>query len=181
MKSEAAVDPKAFRRSVARTQRLVQGTMRTVHRFARDLRPALLDDLGLVPALLAFAREFGKKNGLPVSVIAPEESAQLDGDRRTALFRVAQEALVNVGRHAGARNVRVTLASTAAMVTLEVWNDGKTFDVERALRSKTNRHLGLLCMRERMEMVGGTFSVKSSKEGGTTVRAVVSLQGRTRD
>jgi two-component system sensor histidine kinase DegS len=175
LKSATAVDSKEFRGNVSRTQRLVQKSMRTVHKFARSLRPTLLDDLGLVPALHAFAREFGKRNGLRASVSAPEESSQLDGDRRTALFRVAQEALINVGRHAQARKVRVTLRRTAAGVRLEVWNDGTPFDVERALLSKTNRHLGLLCMRERMEMVGGTFSIRSSKEDGTTVRADVPL------
>lgn len=177
LKPAGQIDSKEFRTSVARAQRLVQMSMRTVHQFARSLRPALLDDLGLLPALLSFAKEFGKQHGIKMSVSAPEEETQFDGDRRTALFRVAQEALVNVGRHARARNVRVTLCRTADGVSLEIWNDGSPFDVEQALRSKTNRHLGLLCMRERMEMVGGTFSVRSSKEGGTTVRADVPLPG----
>jgi signal transduction histidine kinase len=175
LRSAARVDTKEFLGSVMRTQRLVQKSMRTVHQFARNLRPTLLDDLGLVPALHAYAGEFGKGNGIKVSVSAPEESAQLDGDRRTALFRVAQEALVNVGRHARARNVRVTLLTTLDCVRLEVWNDGTPFDVERTQRSRTNRRLGLLCMRERMEMVGGTFSIRSSMESGTTVRADVPL------
>jgi signal transduction histidine kinase len=175
MRLAGAVDQKEFRRSVARTQRLVQKSMRTVHQFARHLRPALLDDLGLGPALHAFVRDFGKRNGLRASVSANGESAQLDGDRRTALFRVAQEALVNVGRHARARKVRVTLRRLASGMRLEVWNDGPPFDVNRALGSRTNRHLGLLCMRERMEMVGGTFSVRSTKKDGTTVQAHIPL------
>jgi signal transduction histidine kinase len=176
LKAAAAVDSKEFRGNVQRTQRLVQKSMRTVHQFARHLRPTLLDDLGLVPALVGFAREFAKRNGLRVKVLAPEEPGELDGDRRTALFRVAQEALVNVGRHAGATDVRVTLRRTAHGMRMDVWNDGTPFDVEKALRSKTHRHLGLLCMRERMDMVGGTFSVRSSKELGTTVRAEVPLR-----
>jgi len=176
LRSAAQVDSKAFLGSVARTQRLVQKSMRTVHEFARNLRPTLLDDLGLVPALHAYAEEFGKANGIRVTVSAPEESAQLDGDRRTALFRIAQEALVNVGRHARARNVRVSLLGTPEGVRLEVWNDGTPFDVERTQNSRTNRRLGLLCMRERMEMVGGTLSIRSSQEAGTTVRADVPLK-----
>jgi signal transduction histidine kinase len=175
LKVAAAVDSKDFRGSVSRTQRLVQKSMRTVHLFARHLRPTLLDDLGLVPALLGFAKDFGNKNGLRVTVSAPEESAQLDGNSRTALFRVAQEALVNVGRHARAKNVRVSLRKTKEGIRLEVWNDGTPFDVERTNSSRTHRRLGLLCMRERMDMVGGTFSVQSSKEAGTTVRADVPL------
>jgi two-component system, NarL family, sensor histidine kinase DegS len=175
LKAAAVVDSKEFRVNVSRTQRLVQKSMRKVHRFARDLRPTLLDDLGLVPALLAYAREFGRKNDLKVVVSAPEESAELGSDARTALFRVAQEALINVGRHARARNVRVALRRTEAGVRLEVWNDGKHFDVERTHRSRTHRHLGLLCMRERMDMVGGTFSIRSSPKAGTTVQADVPL------
>ena len=101
MRLAGTVDLKEFRRNVARTQRLVQKSMRTVHQFARDLRPALLDDLGLGPALHAFVRDFGKRNGLRATVSANGESTLLDGDRRTALFRVAQEALVNVGRLLG--------------------------------------------------------------------------------
>ena len=175
MKTAAAVDSKGFRGSVSRTQRLVQKSMRTVHLFARRLRPTLLDDLGLVPALLGFAKEFGRRNHLRVDVSAPEEPAELDGDRRTALFRVAQEALINVGRHAKARHVRVRLRKIAGGVRLEVWNDGRPFDVARTQSSRTHRHLGLLCMRERMDMVGGTFSIHSSKSLGTTVRADVPL------
>ena len=175
LKAAAVVDSKDFRGSVSRTQRLVQKSMRTVHQFARHLRPKLLDDLGLVPALLGFSQEFGRRNGLEVSVSAPEEPAQLDGVRRTALFRVAQEALINVGRHARARNVRVSLRRIAGGVRLEVWNDGTPFDVEKTNRARTNRRLGLLCMRERMDMVGGTFSVRSSKEAGTTVQAEVPM------
>jgi signal transduction histidine kinase len=178
LKVTAAVDSKEFRGSVSRTQRLVQKSMRTVHQFARTLRPTLLDDLGLVPALLSYAKDFGRKNGIRVTVSAPEESALLDSIRRTALFRVAQEALVNVGRHARAENARVTLRGIAGGVRLEVWNDGTPFDVARTQRARTHRRLGLLCMRERMEMVGGTFSIRSSKEAGTVVRADVPLTRR---
>ncbi len=176
LKAAAVVDSKEFRGSVSRTQKLVQKSMRTVHRFARDLRPTLLDDLGLVPALLAYSRDFGKKQRLKVTVTAPQESEALDGAGRTALFRVAQEALVNVGRHARARNVRVTLRRSAGNVRLEVWNDGSPFDVEKAMASKTGRHLGLLCMRERMDMVGGAFSIRSTKKEGTVVQATVPVR-----
>jgi signal transduction histidine kinase len=176
LQATARIDSREFRGSVARTQRLVRKSMRTVHLFARNLRPTLLDDLGLVPALHACAQEFGKANGIRVKVSALEEPSQIDGDRRTALFRVAQEALVNVGRHARARKVRVTLLGTPAGVRLEVWNDGTPFDVERTNNSRTNRRLGLLCMRERMEMVGGTLSIRSSKASGTTVQADVPLR-----
>lgn len=180
LKAAAAFESKEFRGNVSRTQRLVQSSMRTVHRFASSLRPMLLDDLGLVPALLGLAQDCGKRNGFKVRVSTPRESVNLGGERRTALFRVAQEALINVGRHARAKKARVTLRNTAGGVRLEVWNDGVPFDVDRVLRSRTNRRLGLLCMRERMDMVGGTLEIRSSKALGTTVRADVPLPGPAR-
>ena len=175
LKAESTVDSKGYRNSVSKTQRLVQKSMRTVHRFARDLRPALLDDLGLVPALVGFTREFAKVNGIAVEISAAEEPARLDGDSRTALFRVAQEALVNLGRHSGARRARVTLRRTPDGIALEVWDNGKGFDVARVNGAPATKHLGLLCMRERMDMVGGTLSVRSSRKAGTVVRAEVPL------
>jgi signal transduction histidine kinase len=171
LRAAAAVDSKEFRGGVARTQRLVRQSMRTVHRFARSLRPTLLDDLGLVPALLAFAKEFGKRYGVDVQVMAPPEPDALDVAGRTALFRVAQEAFTNIHRHARARHARVTLRSIPGGVRMEVWNDGKTFDASRSAPTGGNRHLGILCMRERMEMVGGTLVIESSRRGGTIVRA----------
>jgi signal transduction histidine kinase len=167
-----------FRRRIARTRGLVLESMQTVHRFARDLRPMLLDDLGLVPALHGFAQEFGRRNGLRVRVSAPGASAPLDTDRRTALFRVAQEALINADRHARARNVRLTLRQRPGAVRMEIWNDGRVFDVERMRRVQKNRRLGILCMQERVEMVGGRLSIESSPGEGTTVRAEVPLTGK---
>lgn len=176
LKVASAAGAKGFRGTVSRTQRLVQKSMRTVHHFARHLRPTLLDDMGLVPALVGFAKEFGRRNGLAVEVTSPGLPAELDGDSRTALFRVAQEALVNVERHGErVRHVRITIRRTAEGLRLEIWNDGKPFDVARTLRSRSRR-FGLLCMRERMDMVGGSFEIQSSREIGTIVRAEVPLR-----
>jgi signal transduction histidine kinase len=170
-----AVDSKAFRGRVARTQRSVQKSMTTVHRFASELRPTLLDDLGLTPALRGYAREFGRRNSLDMKVSAPALRIGLDDDSRTALFRVAQEALVNVGRHARASNVRVALRRLARGIRLSVWNDGRTFDPDRVRRSRTHRRFGILCMKERMKMVGGTLEINSSQAKGTSVVATVPL------
>jgi two-component system sensor histidine kinase DegS len=167
-----------FRGRISRTRRLVMESMQTVHRFARDLRPILLDDLGLVPALHGFAKAFGRQSGLKVRVSASRNPAPLDTDRRTVLFRVAQEALTNADRHARARNARITLRKRPDAIRLEVWNDGRTFDVERVRHIRRNRRLGILCMMERVEMVGGRLSIESHPGRGTTVRAEVPLSGR---
>jgi signal transduction histidine kinase len=104
---------------------------------------------------------------------------RLDTDRRTVLFRVAQEALTNVARHAQATRVDVSIRKLRDRVCMSIRDDGKSFDGERVLRSKGNGRLGLLGMRERLEMIGGHLAVESTPGRGTTVQAQIPL-GRTR-
>jgi signal transduction histidine kinase len=171
LRNEALTDSKEITESIAMTQRLVERSMETVHEFARELRPTLLDDLGLIPALRSHANAFSQRNGLRLRFAAAPVADQMDADRRTALFRVAQEALNNVARHAQAHEVRVSLRRVRAGVRLKIKDDGRSFDVARMERSTKNRHLGLLGMQERMEMVGGTLSIKSVPGRGTTILA----------
>ena len=100
---------------------------------------------------------------------------QLDTAKRTALFRVAQEALTNVSRHAQASRVEVSIRKWPGCVCMKIKDDGKSFNVERALRANRGKRLGLLGMRERLEMVGGKFVVESSPGKGTTVQAQIPL------
>ena len=175
LQQEAMSDSKELAEGIAMTQALVERSMLTVHAFARELRPTVLDDLGLVPALRAHSNAFAERTGVAVRFAAAPEAAGLSADCRTALFRVAQEALTNVARHARARTVSVILRRLPAALRLEVRDDGQAFDVARVGRSRKNQHLGLLGMQERMDMVGGTFSVDSAAGKGTTVRAEVPL------
>ena len=175
LQHEAAMDSRQLAENIAQTQQLVERSMKTVHEFAQELRPTVLDDLGLIPALRSHAQAFAARTGLRMRFAAAPEAAQIDPDRRIALFRVAQEALANVARHAQAREVSVTLRRLRAAVRLEVEDDGKAFDVELVGRSTKNQHLGLLGMQERMDMVGGTFAVESAAGVGTTIRADVPL------
>jgi PAS domain S-box-containing protein len=170
---EAADSPARLRRQIARTQRLVEKSVAVVHQFARELRPSLLDDLGLMAALEALAKTFLAQNGLRVGLSASGEVEQLDADRRTVLYRVVHAALANVARHARASRVEVTLRKRADRVELEVTDDGRGFDVDQMLTARHNLHLGLLGMRERVEMVGGVFAVESAPGRGTTIRAQV--------
>jgi len=144
-----------------------------VHQFARELRPAVLDDLGLIPALHSFLKSFTARTGVRTHLTAFAAVEQLDMARRTVLFRVAQEALTNVGRHAKASRVEVNLQKLPAGVGMQVKDDGQSFSVDRSLQTSGGKHLGLLGMRERVEMVGGTFCVDSAPGQGTTVRAEV--------
>jgi PAS domain S-box-containing protein len=169
----AAIRPQALRRQVARTERLVAKSIDVVHRFARGLRPALLDDLGIASALRSLAKEMAQRTDLRIEVAASGKIEALDTVRRTVLYRVAQEALTNVMRHAHARRVVVRLREIPGAVCLDVRDDGQSFAAGRILAAKRGGHLGLVGMRERVEMVGGRFSVDSVPGKGTTVTAEV--------
>jgi signal transduction histidine kinase len=145
-----------------------------VHRFARDLRPAVLDDLGLIPALHSFMKNFTTRTGVRASLATfAMKIDKLDAARRTALFRVAQEALTNVARHARASRVEVSLQKLRGRLCMKIKDDGKSFNVERTLHANGGKRLGLLGMRERLEMVGGSFTVESSPGKGTIVQAQI--------
>ena len=171
LKKEAGVNTNGLDRNITRTQRLVEKSVDIVHRFARELRPAVLDDLGLIPALHTFMKDFTARTGVHTHLTAFAGVEQLDTARRTVLYRVAQEALTNVSRHARASRVEVTLQKLADGIGMKISDDGKSFSVEQTLRANRGKRLGLLGMRERLEMVGGKFGVESVPGEGTTIEA----------
>jgi two-component system sensor histidine kinase DegS len=173
LKVKATVNAVGLSRDIARTQRLVEKSVDIVHRFARELRPTVLDDLGIIPALHAYLKAFTARTRVGVRFTAAAGVEQLNGNKRTVLYRVAQEALTNVAKHAAASRVSVSLQQTPGAVLLEVHDDGKSFAVERVLQAGRIHRLGLIGMRERVEMVGGSFSVESAPGQGTVVRAQV--------
>lgn len=170
LKTAATVNTKDLQRKISDTQRLVEKSVNIVHRFALKLRPTVLDDLGLIPALHSFVQTFSKHSGLPVRLTLFAGVERLDNAKRTVLFRIAQEAMTNVARHAHAKGVLVSIQKHAKAVRMEIKDDGKSFHVERTLRAAGNKRLGLLGMRERAEMVGGSFCVESAPGVGTTVQ-----------
>lgn len=172
LKIEAAADTGSLRRKIVNTQRLVEKSVATVHRFARALRPAMLDDLGLIPALLSFTKEFGKRTGIRADSVstASVQIESLDSLQRTTLYRIAQEALTNVQKHARADAVTVAIEVHTGAIHLAVSDNGKAFDVARLLGMKRRKGLGIIGMRERAEMVGATFTIESVPDQGTTVR-----------
>ena len=169
------VDLPALKRKIARTQRVVTGSIAAVHRFARDLRPSVLDDFGLIPALQAYADSLGARTKLKVRLIAASEVEGLDLSHRTVLFRVAQEALTNVTRHARATLVTIRIRRFPRAVRLEISDNGRSFPVATILRAKHPKRLGLVGMKERIEMVGGKLSIASSPGKGTLVRAEIPI------
>ncbi len=175
VRREAADPARSLRAKIGRVQRLVEKTVHAVHQFARELRPAVLDDLGLIPALQAFMKTIVDRKKMKIRLTAFAGVEVLDDERRTVLYRVVQEALQNVVRHAEASLVDVTLSEHPGAVRLEVQDNGVSFDVAQAMSAKTNQRLGLLGLRERVEMLGGSVAIESAAGRGTTVRAELPL------
>jgi signal transduction histidine kinase len=163
----------ALKAKIARTQRLVENSVNAVHRFARELRPAVLDDLGLIPALHVYSKGLALRKQLNIRMTAFAGVESLSGAKRTALFRVAQEALTNVARHANATQVRLSIVEVAGMVRMEVSDNGRSFHVGKTLAGGNYRRLGLIGMKERVAMVGGELTIDSEPGVGTTIRADV--------
>jgi len=152
---------------------------REVHDLALELRPTALDDLGLRVAVANYVEGWGERAGVEVDFHA----TGLDGDRlpapvETALYRVVQEALANVFKHAGAKRVNVALLLAPGHVSAVVEDDGRGFDPEAESGPADGHRLGLLGMRERAALVGGSLSVESAPGRGTTVIARVPLPAR---
>jgi signal transduction histidine kinase len=152
-------------------QRLVEASVNAVHGFARGLRPAVLDDLGLIPALHAFCKGIRAKRKMKIQMTAFGGVEDLSPASKTALFRIAQEALTNVSRHAEASRVRVSIGKLGDLIRMEISDNGKAFSVGRTLADKNPKRLGLIGMKERMEMIGGQLTIESLRGKGTTVRA----------
>ena len=168
---EAQINTEDLRKTIASTKRLVENSVETVHRFARELRPAVLDDLGLIPALHSYLKEFTARTSIPVQFTGFAGVEKLSNPKRTVLYRVAQSALNNVAQHARASRVTVSLRQRPGHVILEVQDNGRAFNVKKTLDPLRNKRLGLLGMRERIEMVGGSFRVESTVGSGTLIHA----------
>jgi signal transduction histidine kinase len=137
-----------------------------------ELRPPLLDEYGLGAALAWYAEEYAQRTGIRVSVEKPQDAGrELRAEAAVALFRIAQEALNNVAKHAGAKLVRIWVSLEGDEVNLCVADDGSGFDVTQAPRGRW----GMSTMRERAEAAGGRFLIDSVPGKGTVVRAAVPL------
>lgn len=166
LKNGSSAAGRNFERDIARAERLVARSVDVVHRFARELRPAVLDDLGLIPALQTVLTEFKAQTGMDVDLRASAAVERLSGLKRTVLFRVAQEALANIARHAKASWMEVKVECRSREFRMTITDNGSGFDLARLERQ---RRLGIMGMRERVEMVGGTLTLQSAPGRGTTV------------
>ncbi len=150
----------------------IDSTIVTVRRIATELRPPILDDLGLVAAIEWQAHEFQRRTGVTCLLSANVESVELDTEFATAVFRIFQETLTNIARHARANTVTVNLRKLTDKLILKVEDDGVGIYFENI---DDKRSLGILGMRERARLIGGELDVFSGKESGTTVLLTASL------
>ncbi|OYW77773.1 MAG: hypothetical protein B7Z37_02480 [Verrucomicrobia bacterium 12-59-8] len=167
------VSSKELQNKITSTQQMVEKSVDIVHRFARELRPSMLDDLGLIPALQSYMTGYMADTGIRVTLKAFAGIEQADGNTRTVLYRIAQEALTNVARHAKASQADLSIQNPDGGICMEITDNGCGFAVEGKGSAKKNNRLGLLGMRERVEMIGGTFCVESSPGIGTTIRVEI--------
>jgi PAS domain S-box-containing protein len=169
LQKENCTSMQELREKIAQTQQLVAKSVDTVHRFARDLRPAMLDDLGLIPALESYLKDFTQQTGLEVNLKTDAGVEELGSPGRTVLYRVAQEALTNVVRHARATRVDISIQKHDGIHSMVITDNGQGFAGDDASQAKSSSRLGLLGMRERVEIIGGTFCVASVPGQHTTV------------
>jgi PAS domain S-box-containing protein len=152
--------------------RLLETTVASVRRIATQLRPLMLDDLGLLPTIGWLVNDFSKRTGIAVALSLPDPETDIDPQVSTVVFRVLQESLTNVARHAGATQVKIALTCSSADMRLSVSDNGSGFDGSEVRTAKT---FGLLGMRERAGMVGGMLTVDSEPGSGTSIDMVVPL------
>ncbi|MCL5107274.1 MAG: PAS domain-containing protein [Chloroflexi bacterium] len=175
-----AITAEEVRSQLVPARVLVERTSHELARIIRDLRPSLLDDLGLLPALGWYADNRLKPAGIRVTIETVGHERRLAPALETTLFRIAQEAMSNIVRHAQAENASLQVEFTAEHVALDVEDDGCGFDVEAALSrgkdGKAEAPFGLIGMHERVEMLGGMLAIESRPGQGTSVRVEVPAQ-----
>ncbi len=157
------------RTQLARVRQELEGSMRSVRDIALMLRPSMLDDLGLVPALRWQGREVARRSGMAVRIEADEDGEILPDAYRTCIYRIVQEALHNAVKHAAARSAVVTFKQTGDMLILTIEDDGKGF------RPASEKGLGLLGIEERVHRLSGRVQVESVPDKGTSLHVSLPL------
>ena len=173
LKTQSNASAKDLHKKIATTQLLVLKSVEIVHRFARDLRPTVLDDLGLIPALKSHLNGVREETGLEIDLHTVAGVEKLDGGAKTVLYRVVQESLSNIAQHAKASRVTIRLTDQRGKVCMVIHDKGRGFQMDKIEAAESGKHLGLLGMRERVEMVDGTFCIESAPGKQTTVRVEI--------
>ncbi len=169
-RQKSSDDPADTRRILADLRETISGSIRDLRALAVELRPTALDDFGLRAALERLANTFGRRSGLQIDLQTSGLDVRLPGEVETALYRIVQESLTNIAKHAGAETVSIVAQNHTDRAVVVIEDDGRGFEVGGAASG-----LGLVSMRERTELLGGTLRVESSRDHGTTIAAEVPL------
>jgi len=173
---EETIQSDEGRQRIADTRALAHQTLRAVRNLSIDLRPSALDDLGLLPALRWYVKEYQQKCGVCVEFTASGFKERLSPEMETALYRIIQESLTNTAKHARARKAWVSLAADSEAVRAIVRDDGRGFDVKAVLQTPwQDRGLGLAGMRERANLLHGTVNITSTPGSGSTIDVIIPL------
>src|SRR2546423_1012735 len=172
-------NPKQLVTELAEFKNSVRNALEETRQLIFDLRPMTLDDLGLVPTLRKFIKEYGDRYGLATRFNVVGQERRLFGNIEGVLFRIVQEALTNVHKHARAKMAEVTMNLQPSRVSVVVKDDGQGFDVARTEANlHKNKNLGLLSMRERAELEKGSLEIRSQPGRGTEVKGEIPLAKR---
>ncbi|MDQ7819664.1 MAG: GAF domain-containing sensor histidine kinase [Armatimonadota bacterium] len=161
---------------LSRLRGIAEDTLRELRKMIYDLRPTILDDLGLAAAIRWYVKEHVEPQGLQVDLTLAGLDERMPHHIETAVFRIVQEALTNVLKHADARRAWVTVALADGQVRLSVTDDGRGFDPQALPRARDGRGLGLMGMQERTELLGGTWKITSRPQAGTRIEAVIPVE-----
>jgi len=173
---EESVAAEGTRQRVADIRALAHQTLRAVRNLSIDLRPSALDDLGLLPALRWYIKEYQQKCGIEVEFVASGFRERLLPEMETAIYRIVQESLTNTAKHAHARRAWILLDENGARVHAHVRDDGRGFDAQAVLKTPwQDRGLGLSGMLERAGLLDGTVEIKSMPGSGTTIDVTIPL------
>jgi PAS domain S-box-containing protein len=170
------VAPKRLTARAKDSGKMIKNISRTVRNIMNGLRPPVLDDYGLLATLRWHADLFSKRNNIEVIIESDEYFPRLAEEKETALFRISQEALMNVLKHATARIVTIKLSSAGGLIRFAVVDDGKGFVPEAPLNNQTDSGWGMNIMRKRAQLIGGFFHVDSAPGKGATVSVVLSQE-----
>ena len=173
---EESVETQEARERIADTRALAHSTLRAIRNLSIDLRPSALDDLGLLPALRWYVKEYQKKCSIDVEFHASGFKERLPAEMETALYRIVQECLTNTAKHANANRVTITLKEETNRVYARITDDGQGFDYEALLKTPgQERGLGLAGMNERAVLLDGTLNIHSTPERGTIIEVSIPL------
>ena len=164
-----------LRKKITDAQDMLAKTMEAVHSFSRELRPAMLEDLGLVPTLRSFVKSFSERTGTHINFTATPDVEKLEIEQKTALYRVAQESLTNIAKHAQASFGAVKIHKVRNGIELEIKDNGKSFRVDDATSANRKKRLGLLGIQERVRLINGEFQVQSTPGKGTKLKVWIPL------